>query len=64
MWIPSHVGLVENELVDDRARQAALKGSIFDRPLSPSDFQSSAGQAYGRKNENLWILEGLPILFF
>jgi hypothetical protein len=65
MWISSYVGLVENELVDDRARhQAALKGSIFDRPFSPSDFQSSTGQAYGRKNENLWILEGLPILFF
>jgi ribonuclease HI len=30
MWIPSHV--------DERARQAALEGSIFDRPLSPGDF--------------------------
>jgi hypothetical protein len=39
MWIP-HVGLVGNELVDERARQAALEGSIFDRPLSSSDFQS------------------------
>jgi hypothetical protein len=34
MWIPSHVGLMGNELVDDRARQAALEGTIFDRPLS------------------------------
>jgi hypothetical protein len=25
-----------------RARQAVLEGSIFDRPLSPSDFQSPA----------------------
>jgi hypothetical protein len=39
MWIPSHVG---NELVDERARQAPLEGSIFDRPLSASDFQSLA----------------------
>jgi ribonuclease HI len=42
MWIPSHIGLVENELVDDRARQAALGGTIFNRPLSSSDFQSLA----------------------
>jgi hypothetical protein len=42
MWIPSHVGLVGNELVDEWARKAALEGSIFDRPLSPSDFQSLA----------------------
>jgi hypothetical protein len=42
MWIPSHVGLVGYELVDERARQVALEGSIFDRPLSPSDFQNLA----------------------
>jgi hypothetical protein len=36
MWILSHVGLVENELVDDRKRQVALVGTIFDRPLSSS----------------------------
>jgi hypothetical protein len=29
MWISFHVGLVENKLVDDWARQAALEGSIF-----------------------------------
>jgi hypothetical protein len=40
MWIPSHLGLVGNELVDERARQAALEGSIFDRLLSSSNFQS------------------------
>jgi ribonuclease HI len=33
LWIPSHVGLVGNEMVDDRARQAELEGTIFDRPL-------------------------------
>jgi hypothetical protein len=31
IWI--HVGLVGNELVDERARQAALDGSIFERLL-------------------------------
>jgi hypothetical protein len=40
MWIPSHVRLVVNELVDERVRRVALEGSIFDRPLSSSDFQS------------------------
>jgi hypothetical protein len=45
MWIPSHVGLVRNELANERARQVALEGSIFDRPLSSSDFQSLAKRA-------------------
>jgi hypothetical protein len=48
MWIPSHVGLVGNELIDDRARQAALEGTIFDRPLSSSDFQILARPALMR----------------
>jgi ribonuclease HI len=39
-WVPFHIGLVRNERVDDRARQVALEGSIFDTPLSSSDFQS------------------------
>jgi hypothetical protein len=32
--------LVSNELMDEEARYAWLNGSIFDRPLSPCDFQS------------------------
>jgi hypothetical protein len=40
MWIPSHVKLAWNELLDERTRQAELEGSIFDRPLFLSDFQS------------------------
>jgi ribonuclease HI len=63
MWIPSHVGLVGNELVDERARQVALEGSIFDKPLSPSDFQIWQHR-HGRQNGTLRILLGLPILFF
>jgi hypothetical protein len=46
MWIPSHVGLVENELIDEQVRQAILVGSIFDRPLSSSDFQSLARHVF------------------
>jgi hypothetical protein len=42
MWIPSHVGLVGDELVDGEARYESLNGSIFDRPPSPCDFQSLA----------------------
>jgi ribonuclease HI len=49
MWIPSHVRLVENELVDERARQLALEDSIFYRLLSTSDFQSLARPALMRK---------------
>jgi hypothetical protein len=54
MWIPSHVGLVGNELVDDRARQAALEGTIFDRPLSSSYFQSLARLALIRAWQAKW----------
>jgi ribonuclease HI len=48
MWIPSHVGLVGHELDDERARQAALEGSIFDKPLFLSDIQSLARPALMR----------------
>jgi hypothetical protein len=54
MWIPSHVGLVGNELVDDRARQVALEGTIFDSPLSSNDFQSSARPALMRAWQAKW----------
>jgi hypothetical protein len=36
------ISLVGNKLVDDRALYAALVGTIFDRPLSSSDFQRPA----------------------
>jgi ribonuclease HI len=42
MWVPSHVGLVGNELVDGKACYTSLNSSIFDRPPSPCDFQSLA----------------------
>jgi hypothetical protein len=42
MWISSHVGLEGNEIVDERARHAALNGAVFDRPLPPVDFQGLA----------------------
>jgi ribonuclease HI len=48
MWISSHVGMMGNELVDKLARQAALEGSIFDRPMSLIDFQSLARPALMR----------------
>jgi hypothetical protein len=54
MWNPSHVGLVENELVDDQAQQAALEGTIFDKPLSSSDFQSLVRPALIRVWQAKW----------
>jgi hypothetical protein len=48
MWTPSHVKLVGNELVDEQTRQAALEGSIYDIPLTSSDFQSLARPAFKR----------------
>jgi hypothetical protein len=54
MWIPSHVGLVGNELVDEQVRQAALQGSIFDGPSSSSDFQSLARLASMKAWQAKW----------
>jgi hypothetical protein len=39
MWITFHVGLEGNEIVDERARHAALNGAVFDRPLPPVAFK-------------------------
>jgi hypothetical protein len=46
--------VVGNELVDERARQVALEGSIFDRPLSSIDFQSLARPALMRAWQAKW----------
>jgi hypothetical protein len=42
LWISSHVELEGNEIVDERAQNAALNGAFFDRPLPPVDFQGLA----------------------
>jgi hypothetical protein len=39
MWIPPNVGLESNEIVDKRARHAALNDVVFERPLPSVDFQ-------------------------
>jgi hypothetical protein len=56
MWILSHVGFVGNELVDGEARCASLNGSIFERPLSPCDFQSLARPVLLREWQRKWDL--------
>jgi hypothetical protein len=59
MWIPSHIGLKGNELVDERTRHAALNGVGFDRPLSLVDFQGLARCVLVRewqRSETLQIL--------
>jgi hypothetical protein len=50
------VGLVGNELVDREARYATLNGSIFDRPLSPCDFQSLARPVLFGEWQRKWDL--------
>jgi hypothetical protein len=54
IWIPFHVVLVGNELVDERARQVALEGFIFERPLSSSGFQSLGRPALMRAWQAKW----------
>jgi hypothetical protein len=50
------VGLVGNELVDGEARYASFNGSIFDRPLSPCDFQSLVRPVLLREWQRKWDL--------
>jgi hypothetical protein len=66
IWIPSHVELVENELVNERGQKVALEGSIFDRTLFSSDFQSLARPALMRAWQAKWdsANTGRFILFF
>jgi hypothetical protein len=54
MKIPSHVGLEGNEIVYERARHAALNGAVFDRPLSPVDFQCLARPVLPRDLQGKW----------
>jgi hypothetical protein len=56
MWIPSYLGLVGNDLVDREARNASLNGSIFDRPLLPSDFRSLETPVLLREWQKKWDL--------
>jgi hypothetical protein len=48
MWIPAHVGLEGNEIVNVRGRHTALNGSVFERPLPPVDFQGLAREWQGK----------------
>jgi hypothetical protein len=54
MWIPSHVGLEGNEIVDKRAWHVALNGAVFDRPLPSVDFQGLARSVLLREWQGKW----------
>jgi hypothetical protein len=43
-----------NEIVDERARHAALNGAVFDRPLPPIDFQGLARSGLLREWQGKW----------
>jgi hypothetical protein len=54
MRIPSHLEFKGNELVDERARNAALNCAVFDGPLSPVNFQGLARFVLLRKKQEKW----------
>jgi hypothetical protein len=54
MWIPYHVGLEGTEIVDERARNAALTGFVFDRPIPSMDFQGLARSVLLREWQGKW----------
>jgi hypothetical protein len=49
IWIPSHVELEVNEIVDTRARHASLNGAVFKRRLPPVDFQGLARSCFAER---------------
>jgi ribonuclease HI len=55
MWIPSHVGLEGNEIIDERAQHAALNVVVFGRPLLLVDFQGLARSILLRETQGKWI---------
>jgi hypothetical protein len=55
MWIPAHVGLEGNEIVEERAQHVALNDAVFlERPLPPLDFQSLARSVLLREWQGKW----------
>jgi hypothetical protein len=48
------VGLECNEIVNKRARHKALNGAVFDRPLSPVDFQGLVRSILLRQWQGKW----------
>jgi hypothetical protein len=54
MWIPAHVRLQGNEIVDERARHAALNGAVFERSLLLVDFQGLASSFLLREWQGKW----------
>jgi hypothetical protein len=54
MWISAHVGLEGNEIVDERARHAALNGAVFERPLPPVDIQGLTRSVLLRECQGKW----------
>jgi hypothetical protein len=54
MWIPSHVGIEGNKIVDEQARHVALNGAVYDRPLPPVDFQGLARSILLREWQEKW----------
>jgi hypothetical protein len=54
MWIPAHVELEGNQLVDERARDVELNCTVFERPLPPVDFQGFARSVLLRECQGKW----------
>jgi hypothetical protein len=54
MWIPAHVELEGNQLVDERARHVELNCTVFERPLPPVDFQGFAKSVLLRECQGKW----------
>jgi ribonuclease HI len=54
MWIPAHVGLKGNDIVDERVRHMALNGAVFERPLPQVNFQGLASSVLLREWQGKW----------
>jgi hypothetical protein len=54
MWIPVHVELKGNEILDERAQFAELNGAVFKRKLPPVDLQGLARSILLRERQGKW----------
>jgi hypothetical protein len=53
-FIPAHLELEGNEIVDERAQHAALNGAVFEGPLLSVDFKGVSRSVLLKERQEKW----------